>query len=58
MKQGRCPNLAGCPNLPDFTLYLAVRVMTLMHCTLSYDVVFGSEITPCNRMDKSLVVYR
>ena len=25
---------------------------------LSYDVASGSEITPCNRIDKPLVVYR
>ena len=25
---------------------------------LSYDVAFGSEITPCNKIDKLLVVYR
>ena len=25
---------------------------------LSYDVASGSEITPCNKIDKSLVVYR
>ena len=25
---------------------------------LSYDVAFGSEITPCNKIDKPLVVYR
>ena len=25
---------------------------------LSYDVAFGSEITPCNKMDKPRVVYR
>ena len=25
---------------------------------LSYDVAFGSEITPCNKIDEPLVVYR
>ena len=25
---------------------------------LSYDVASGSEITPCNKIDKPLVVYR
>ena len=25
---------------------------------LSYDVACGSEITPCNKIDKPLVVYR
>ena len=28
------------------------------NCILSYDVASGSEITPCNKMDKPLVVYR
>ena len=26
--------------------------------SLSYDVASGSEITPCNKIDKPLVVYR
>ena len=26
--------------------------------TLSYDAASGSEITPCNKIDKPLVVYR
>ena len=26
--------------------------------SLSHDVASGSEITPCNKMDKPLVVYR
>ena len=26
--------------------------------TLSYDVASGSEITPCNKIDKPLVVYK
>ena len=25
-KQGRCPNLADCPNLPDFTLVIILRL--------------------------------
>ena len=29
-----------------------------ININLSYDVVSGSEITPCNKMDKALVVYR
>ena len=28
------------------------------YCHLSYDVASGSEITPCNKIDKPLVVYR
>ena len=27
-------------------------------CILSYDVASGSEITPCNKIDQPLVVYR
>ena len=28
------------------------------YLVLSYDVASGSEITPCNKIDKPLVVYR
>ena len=28
------------------------------YLNLSYDVASGSEITPCNKIDKPLVVYR
>ena len=28
------------------------------YVVLSYDVTSGSEITPCNKIDKPLVVYR
>ena len=28
------------------------------YCCLSYDVASESEITPCNKIDKPLVVYR
>ena len=31
---------------------------TLLNATLSYDVASGSKITPCNKIDKPLVVYR
>ena len=34
-KQGRCPNLAICPNIPDFTLKF-----TVLKCIYSYLVVF------------------
>ena len=30
---------------------------SVSHC-LSYDVASGSKITPCNKIDKPLVVYR
>ena len=29
-----------------------------MDYVLSYDIASGSEITPCNKIDKPLVVYR
>ena len=29
-----------------------------LNVVLSYDVASGSEITPCNKIDKPLVVYR
>ena len=29
-----------------------------MNFSLSYDVMSGNEITPCNKNDKPLVVYR
>ena len=43
----------------------AVKYSFLLSCIdrmlnygLSYDVASGSEITPCNKIDKPLVVYR
>ena len=30
----------------------------MIHTNLSYDVASGSEMTPCNKIDKPLVVYR
>ena len=32
--------------------------LTDVYIRLSYDVASGSEITPCNKIDKPLVVYR
>ena len=32
-------------------------VLQIIIFTLAYDVASGSEITPCNKIDKSLVVY-
>ena len=29
----------------------------MLKVLLSYDVAFGSEISPCNKIDKPLVVY-
>ena len=36
MKQGRCPNLADCPNLPDFTQYHKSRTTNGPRCHKSY----------------------
>ena len=33
-------------------------VLSVFYCFLSYDVLFESEITPCNKIDKPPVVYR
>ena len=35
-----------------------VRLAPFVICCLSYDVASGSEITPCNKICKTLVVYR
>ena len=32
--------------------------ITFLKCFLSYDIASGSEITPCNKICKPLVVYR
>ena len=29
MKQARCPNLAVCPNIPDFTLEVTPKTVTV-----------------------------
>ena len=34
------------------------KVNAMFYNNLSYDVASGSEITPCNKIDKPLVVYR
>ena len=39
---------------PD-NIHLLFYIVLLL---LSYDVASGSEITPCNKIDKPLVVYR
>ena len=38
--------------------HIPVKVALIKYQTLSYDVASGSEITPCNKIDKPLVVYR
>ena len=40
--------------MPTFYLFSSTRFIT----SLSYDVASGSEITPYNKIDKPLVVYR
>ena len=39
------------------TVHLEILLVVLI-VFLSYDVVSGSEITPCNKIDKLLVDYR
>ena len=43
-----------------FLSHLCYPTLTLMidSYSLSYDVASGSEIRPCNKIDKPLVVYR
>ena len=41
---------------PLYNLKTALDIFTKIY--LSYDVASGSEITPCNTIDKPLVVYR
>ena len=38
--------------------YQIMNVLNIFKAILSYDVASGSEITPCNKIDKPLVVYR
>ena len=35
-----------------------LNIRISIKCVLSYDVASESEITPCNKIDKPLVVYR
>ena len=39
-------------------LLIVTPIKGFCNCSVSYDVVSGSEITPCNKIDKPLVVYR
>ena len=41
-----------------FFIYIHVPYFAVYIVHLSYDVASGSEITPCNKIDKPLVVYR
>ena len=38
--------------------WIKLFLVALLMAYLSYDVASGSEITPCNKIDKPLVVYR
>ena len=46
--------------IPDLCLLPSFdyQKKNIINIHLSYDVASGSEITPCNKIDKSLVVYR
>ena len=55
-------SLCTCADLPEILLLSDVKsieiLYTVRYIKLSYDVASGSEITPCNKIDKPLVVYR
>ena len=40
------------------SLQTTIKYMNMLNIHLSYDVASGSEITPCNKNCKPLVVYR
>ena len=42
----------------DFNASVSKGVDATLNRNLSYDVASGSEITPCNNIDKPQVVYR
>ena len=49
--------------VPDQTAPIKSKIRlflmsSLIRDYLSYDIVSGSEITPCNKIDKPLVIYR
>ena len=45
--------------IADFVLINhGIFLSSILYNDLSYDVASGSEITPCNKIDKPLVVYR
>ena len=41
-----------------FSLAAQLMPQNVYKLNLSYDVASGSEITPCNKIDKHIVVYR
>ena len=42
----------------EYHLFDELKYIKSVQRILSYDVASGSEITPCNKIDKQLVVYR
>ena len=46
------------PFIIAMTLNVLEIEFVALKVELSYDVASGSEITPCNKIDKPLVVYR
>ena len=42
----------------DNTSAFLLGALRLFYSHLSHDVAFGSDIMPCNKIDKPLVVYR
>ena len=38
--------------------HLQKKILLFQEIRLSYDVASGNEITPCNKIDKPLVIYR
>ena len=60
-----CATKCSCVNyvtfaarFPDVTFYRIWAQNVMARYILSYDVASESEITPCNKIDKPLVVYR
>ena len=48
----------NCVTIVVFVLRFLVLYCAVIYSFLSYDVASGSEITPCNKICKPLVVYR
>ena len=45
-------------NIFHASISISISVFRVLKALLSYDVASGSEITPCNKICKPLVVYR
>ena len=51
--------MVACVGMPCIIVAVPNHTHLLIkYFRLSYDVASGSEITPCNKIDKPLVVYR